>query len=102
MTQNNFMALLVLTFLRHSFKAEVSFNKEMCHLTNRKGNGIYVSYYQAKEMTVEISVYKQTATCLKKVIEFNSYTTEEQAQLWINQTMNEIIEKLKLKPHEYA
>jgi len=102
MTSNTFMALLNLELMRHRFQAATSHNKRMVTLTNHKGNSIYLAMSDEPLNSVEVSVYKISARCFNRIVDLNTYTTEDQAKLWIDEIINIIVFKLKLKPHEHA
>ena len=58
-------ALTLLDIINIGFATEHGMNPDMVHLTNKKGNSIYI---QTNGYDVQISVYKVSARCYHKTI----------------------------------
>jgi hypothetical protein len=86
MTKEIFFALLTIRILNLKFSADQGWNPKMVTFKNAKGNSIYIT---EKEDSVNISVYKVTASCLNK--EVKEFSVEE-----IESIATTIKEKLKL------
>lgn len=85
MKVETFFALLTVRMLNLQFSAEQSWNPDMVHLTNKKGNSIYV---KKTDTDLDISVYKQTASCFNRVVRAHDMSEA---------VVDEIAESVKLK-----